>query len=132
MAMHKKSFNIDVNENLSDEFSAQVTKRGYTKYRAIEGALRAFMALSPAEQVKWMSAGNSAQQSQPAKSEDPAEEAANLARYCLKKYQGLSKKDFAISLKFLSDEESRAVKEMLAAINPESRYEKNKKKKAGG
>jgi len=52
MAMHNKSFNVDVNENLSDEFSNQISERGYTKYRAIEGALRAFMALSPAEQVQ--------------------------------------------------------------------------------
>jgi len=59
--MHNKSFNVDVNENLSDEFSNQISERGYTKYRAIEGALRAFMALSPAEQVQWMSQGNSVQ-----------------------------------------------------------------------
>ena len=45
MAMHKKSFNVDIDEKLSDEFTAQIDKRGYTKYRAIEGALRAFMAL---------------------------------------------------------------------------------------
>ena len=55
----QKNFSVNVNEALSDEFSAQVDDRGYTKYRAIEGALRAFMVLSPDEQVKLMSASNS-------------------------------------------------------------------------
>jgi len=55
MAMHKKSFNVDVDEKLSDEFSAQVEQRGYTKYRAIEGALRGFMVLSAENQVRLIS-----------------------------------------------------------------------------
>lgn len=45
MAMHQKSFNVDIDEKISDAFSAQVEQQGYVKYRAIEGALRVFMSL---------------------------------------------------------------------------------------
>ena len=55
MAMHKKSFNVDVDDVLSEAFSAHVDKSGYTKYRAVEGALRAFMAIPPEAQVALMS-----------------------------------------------------------------------------
>ena len=55
MVVQKRSFNVDVGEKLSDAFSAQVNDRGYTKYRAIEGALRAFMALPAELQVQLMS-----------------------------------------------------------------------------
>jgi hypothetical protein len=54
--MHKKSFSVDVNDELSEKFSAQSDERGYTKYRAIEGALRAFVAMPPELQVSLMSA----------------------------------------------------------------------------
>ena len=54
MVMHKKSFSVDVDEELSDAFTGQVDVRGYTKYRAIEGALRVFMALPPELQVELM------------------------------------------------------------------------------
>lgn len=57
MAMHKKTFTVDVDDGLSEAFSTQVSKRGYTKYRAIEGALRAFMAIPPEAQVALMSNG---------------------------------------------------------------------------
>jgi len=56
MAQHKKSFNVDVDSALSDAFSAQVDERGYTKYRAIEGALRAYMAMPTELQVRLISA----------------------------------------------------------------------------
>jgi hypothetical protein len=55
MAMHKKTFTVDVNDDLSEAFSAQVDERGYTKYRALEGAMRAFVALPAEVQVKLMS-----------------------------------------------------------------------------
>ncbi|MHC4207359.1 MAG: hypothetical protein ACYSTT_22110 [Planctomycetota bacterium] len=55
MAMHKKTFTVDVDDDLSEAFSAQVDERGYTKYRAIEGAMRAFVALPPEVQVSLMS-----------------------------------------------------------------------------
>ena len=54
MVMNKKSFNVDVAEELSDLFSVQIGQRGYAKYRAIEAALRAFMALPAAVQVQLM------------------------------------------------------------------------------
>ncbi len=55
MGMHKNAFTVDVNEELSNSFSSQVEERAYTKYRAIEGALRLFMALDPGRQVALMS-----------------------------------------------------------------------------
>lgn len=55
MAMHKKTFTVDVDDELSEAFSAQVDVCGYTKYRALEGALRAFMAIPPEAQVALMS-----------------------------------------------------------------------------
>ena len=42
-------------EKIFDEFSKIVDKRGYTKYRAVEAALRAFIALPEEAQVKLMS-----------------------------------------------------------------------------
>lgn len=54
MGLNKKSFSVDINEKLSEAFSSQVAERGYTKYRAIEGALRAFMSLPAEEQVRLM------------------------------------------------------------------------------
>jgi len=54
MAMHKNAFTVDVETELSEEFSNQVDERAYTKYRAIEGALRLFMALDPSWQVALM------------------------------------------------------------------------------
>lgn len=62
---------------------------------------------------------------------EPAEKAAFFARWCIKLYQDLSSKNFAVSLQFLSDEESKAVREMLNAINPEIQYLKTKKRKRG-
>lgn len=54
MAMHKKPFTVDVDDDVSEAFSDQIEVRGYIKYRAIEGALRAFMALPPELQVQLM------------------------------------------------------------------------------
>lgn len=59
MAMHKNSFNVDVDDVLSESFSTLCDERGYTKYRAIEGALRAFIALPDELQVALMKSQNS-------------------------------------------------------------------------
>ena len=53
--MGKIPFNQDIDEKTGQEFSAQTEERGYTKYRAVEGALRAFMALPSEVQVQLMS-----------------------------------------------------------------------------
>jgi len=53
--MNKKAFNVDVNLEVAEKFSGQVEDRGYTKYRAVEAALRAFIALPEEAQVKLMS-----------------------------------------------------------------------------
>lgn len=51
----QKNFNVNVDEKVADEFSEHVDKNGYTKYRAVEGALRAFMAIPSEAQVALMS-----------------------------------------------------------------------------
>lgn len=58
MAMHKKPFNVDVNDEISEAFSMLCDERGYTKYRALEGALRAFIALPDEIQVGLMKSKN--------------------------------------------------------------------------
>lgn len=55
MVMNKKAFNVDVDKEVSEKFSEQVIDRGYTKYRAVEAALRAFCVLPEEAQVKLMS-----------------------------------------------------------------------------
>ena len=58
MVMHKKSFSVDVDDDISEAFSTICDERGYTKYRAIEGALRAFISLPDQVQVALMKASN--------------------------------------------------------------------------
>ena len=48
----RKAFTVEANEELSKRFSEQVEERGYTKYRAIEGAIRMWLTLTPHEQVE--------------------------------------------------------------------------------
>jgi len=45
--MSQKSFGVSIEEKLADEFTEWLAKHGVVKYRAIEGALRAFMVLPP-------------------------------------------------------------------------------------
>jgi len=58
MVNERKSVGIDINVELSNAFSEQLEERGYIKYRAVEGAIRAFMALPPELQVEIMSKPN--------------------------------------------------------------------------
>ena len=58
MVMHKKTFTVDVNDELSEAFSTLCDERGYTKYRALEGAIRAFISLPDALQVALMKGNN--------------------------------------------------------------------------
>ena len=44
----KRSFTVDILEDLSDEFEEFRVKSGFTKWQAITGAIKAYMAL-PAE-----------------------------------------------------------------------------------
>lgn len=53
--MHKKTFNVDIDDQLSEQFSNQIEERGFTKYRAIEAAIRAFLVLPSEVQVALMS-----------------------------------------------------------------------------
>lgn len=58
MVMHKKTFTVDVNDELSEAFTTQCDERGYTKYRALEGAMRAFISLPDEVQVSLMKSNN--------------------------------------------------------------------------
>lgn len=49
---NRKAFTVEADEELSKAFSEQVDGRGYTKYRAIEGAIRLWLTLTPHEQVE--------------------------------------------------------------------------------
>lgn len=69
MGNEQKNFNVNIAAQLSDEFSTHVEQRGYTKYRAIEGALRGFMALSAEDQVRLISGNLVTENVNPAKSE---------------------------------------------------------------
>lgn len=51
----KKPFGSDITADLADEFLAYCEAHGHVKYRAVEAALRAFMALPVEAQVKLMS-----------------------------------------------------------------------------
>lgn len=61
MVMHKKTFSVDVDDELSERFSAQVEERGQIKYRALEGAIRAWLVLPKAVQADLMSNGVNAE-----------------------------------------------------------------------
>jgi hypothetical protein len=50
----QKNFSVNINENLSDLFTTQIAERGFTKYRALEGAIRLWLSIPPDEQVKLM------------------------------------------------------------------------------
>ena len=45
--MHKKTFTVDVDDEVSEAFSAQVEKRGYTKYRSFAAALKPLTPMPP-------------------------------------------------------------------------------------
>jgi len=120
MAMHKKSFNVDVDEELSDGFSAQVDKRGYTKYRAIEGALRAFMSLPPEEQVKWMVGADDI----PLKSSPTGIE---TTRDMLRKLADDEREVPGTIIKILSQEGSALAADFRKALGPEPSKQKRKR-----
>ena len=50
----KKIFSAELSEDILDCFTDHVAERGYVKYRGIEGAMRAFMALPPKIQAELM------------------------------------------------------------------------------
>lgn len=78
----------------------------------LSAGLILFSRLSDAQQKHMIAEANGYQ------IKDPAELAAHEARLCMKRYQSLSQKDFAVSLQFLSDEESHAIQQLLTALNP--------------
>lgn len=55
---NRKAFTVETNENLSGMFTKQALERGFTKYRAIEGSLRCWLALPKEVQVSLMELQN--------------------------------------------------------------------------
>ena len=53
--MAKVPFNQDIDEELKTKFDELVTKRGYTKYRAVEASIRAFLVMPGDAQAQLMS-----------------------------------------------------------------------------
>lgn len=51
MGTNQKSFTVDVPVEVSEVFSEHVDTQGYTKWRAVMGALKAYMVLPPEVQV---------------------------------------------------------------------------------
>jgi len=50
----QKSFGVDINSKLLDEFIEQYSSRGFKKYRALEGAIRLWLTLASHEQSQWI------------------------------------------------------------------------------
>ena len=51
MGTNPKSFTVDVPPEVSRAFSDHADEQGYTKWKAVMGALRVYMVLSPDAQV---------------------------------------------------------------------------------
>jgi len=127
MGMHKKSFSVDVDDGVSDAFSSQVADRGYTKYRAVEGALRAFIAMPPEAQVAFMSDAENAQkillnafremglQTDTVKSPKPTESSVEECIENIKQF---------VKIKLPSPEEQRMISALRKALGPEPRKRK--------
>jgi hypothetical protein len=47
----EKNISAFINSEVSEKFKKQCEARGFTKYRAVEGALRLWLTLTPTEQV---------------------------------------------------------------------------------
>lgn len=62
-------------------------------------------------------------------SEDPSENVATQARYFIRALKSLDKKQQSITMQFLDKDESRAVNEMLDALNPEIQTSQRSTKK---
>lgn len=120
MANERKAFTVEVNSDLSKQFSAQTEQRGYFKYRAIEGALRAFMALPAEEQVSLMFADTEANGQQIDKTPEKLQKLKTMLRTAQ-----------STQFKILSKEESQLLRELRRELGPESQPAKQKKK-AGG
>jgi hypothetical protein len=50
-----KNVNVIIDEKLYDCFSEQISERGFTKYKAVEASLKAFMTLTPELQSQLIS-----------------------------------------------------------------------------
>jgi hypothetical protein len=58
--------------------------------------------------------------------DDPSQQAAESARFFIKKFQGLDPKQYAVALQFLPEDESKAIQEMLDTLNPPIRASKHR------
>jgi len=51
---NQKSFAVDADSELLKEFTNQYLKRGFKKFKALEGAIRLWVSLTSAEQTQWI------------------------------------------------------------------------------
>jgi len=109
--------------DITEPLLSELELMGFDVRSALNGALTAFTRLNGDDQKQAIAEANGAEIT------DPAEQAAVHARVCMKIYQSLSTKDFAVSLQFLSDVESRAIREMLKTLHPHPSRPKVKKAK---
>ena len=116
-----KRTTVEVTEAANNAYQRMVNRYGVRS--AISAALLLLDEQTPAERERLIDKANGIE------SLDTSEIAAESARFCIKKMQSLSEKDRAIAFQFLSDDESRAIKEMLDALNPEIQYAQHKRRK---
>ena len=90
----------------------------------VAAGILAFSRLSAQERERLIAESNGI------RPEDPAELAADHARMCMKTYQGLSARDLAVSLQFLSDAESKAIRQMLQSLSPTAKTRRRLAKKS--
>jgi hypothetical protein len=100
---------INVAEVLAERFAQR-----YGSLKSVLSAgVVAFSKLTPVEREKTLDEANGI------KYDDPSQQAAEDVRFVIKKWQIMNDKERAIALQFLSADESRAIREMLNALDPE-------------
>jgi len=111
--------------DVTEPLLAKLDACGFDVRAIVNGGIVAFNKLTGDQQKTAISEANGVEIA------DPSETAAESARYCIKTMQSLSEKDRAIAFQFLSVEESRAIKEMLDALNPEIQTARRKRRAHG-
>jgi len=52
MAIHRKPFNVDIDEGIAESFQKFIDSTGLSKYRVLQAAIRAYLALPPDLQLR--------------------------------------------------------------------------------
>ncbi len=97
---------------IAEDIANRLSKRYGSLKTVLSAGVVAFDKLSPVQREAIMDEANGIIP------DDPSQQAAESARFCIKKMQGLDPKQYAVALQFLPDDESRAIREMLDSLNP--------------